>query len=70
MKHIMKDSYSLWTMRRQFTLQTATNSFLHWSLFLNMRPQKVLLSRETGLISSVEASMRKISSYDKFITSG
>jgi hypothetical protein len=70
MKNIMKDSYSLWTMRRQFTLQTATNSFLHWSLFLNMRPQKVLISRETGLISSVEASMRKFDSYDKFITGG
>ncbi|CAG8670424.1 5823_t:CDS:2, partial [Acaulospora colombiana] len=35
---------------------TAANSFLHWSLFLGTRPQKVLISRETGLISSVESS--------------
>jgi len=53
----MKDSYSLWTMRKQFTLQTAMTGFLTHCMFLNTRPPKMLISRETGYIGLAESSI-------------
>lgn len=57
MKRTMKDSYSLWTMRKQFTLQTAMTNFLTFCMFLNTRPAKMLISRETGQIGLGESSI-------------
>ena len=57
MKQTMKDSYSLWTMRKQFTLQTATTGFLIHCMFLNTRPVKIFISRETGYIGLGECTI-------------
>ena len=45
----------LWRSRKQFALQTATNSFMTFLLCLTSRiPQRFHLSRSTGLIAMSE----------------
>lgn len=56
MKRTMKDSWALWTMRKQFTLQMAATSFLIWVTFLRLGPNRYFVSRETGLMGLMEAS--------------
>jgi hypothetical protein len=53
----MKDSWALWMMRKQFTLQMATNSWLIWCMYLHTRPSRYFVSRETGLMGLCEASI-------------
>lgn len=51
----MKDSESLWLMRKQFAIQSAANMFLTYMCCLHGRaPSRFQLSRKTGGIYMTE----------------
>ncbi|WRT70688.1 uncharacterized protein IL334_007686 [Kwoniella shivajii] len=51
----MKDAESLWLMRKQFALQTATTMFLTYVCCLSSRaPSRFYISRKTGLMYMTE----------------
>src|ERR1700733_913096 len=55
MVRTMEGPSELWRMRKQFTLQVASNSFASFVLFLNSRlPGRFHLSRRTGLVAMSE----------------
>jgi transformation/transcription domain-associated protein len=59
----MDDSGDLWRMRKQFTLQLASLSFMTYVLCLSSRsPSRFHMSRATGLIAMTELLPGKDSS--------
>lgn len=51
----------LWLMRKQFTLQVAAISFMSYILMMGGRhPQKIAMSKSTGMIYSAELTPCKL----------